>query len=124
MKELIVPAGGPPPVGPYSPAVKAGGWVFVSGQIPILGNGDLVGGPIKVQVRQVLENLSTLLAAAGTSLDKVVKASVFLRDLGDFEEMNEVYDEYFGASKPARSTVQVSRLPKDVDVEIDVIALA
>jgi len=124
MKELIVPAGGPPPVGPYSPAVKAGGWVFVSGQIPILGNGDLVSGPIKDQVRQVLENLSTLLAAAGTSLDKVVKASVFLRDLGDFEEMNEIYDEYFGASKPARSTVQVSRLPKDVDVEIDVIALA
>ncbi len=124
MKELIVPAGGPPPVGPYSPAVKAGGWVFVSGQIPILGNGELVQGPIRDQVRQVLENLKTLLEAAGTSLDKVVKASVFLRDLGDFGEMNEIYDEYFGASKPARSTVQVARLPKDVDVEIDVIALA
>ena len=124
MKELIVPPGGPPPVGPYSPAVKAGGWVFVSGQIPILGDGEILRGPIRDQVRQVLNNLSTLLEAAGSSLEKVVKASVFLRDLGDFEEMNKVYDEYFGGSKPARSTVQVARLPKDVDVEIDVIALA
>ena len=124
MKEKIHPADGPPAVGPYSPAVKANGFVFVSGQIPhVPETGEMLRGPIQEQVRQVLDNVTALLHASGSSLEKVVKVTVFLRDLRQFEVMNQIYASYFGDSRPARSTVEVSGLPKGVDVEIDVIAL-
>jgi len=124
MKEWINPESGPPAVGPYSPAVKANGMVFISGQIPIIPEtGEILSGSIEDQVARVLENIQLLLESCGSSMDKVVRVGVFLRDLSDFGAMNEVYARYLGDSRPARSTVEVSRLPKDVDVEMDVIAL-
>ncbi len=123
MKEIINPAGGPGAVGPYSPAIKSNGLVFVSGQIPLdPATGELVGGDIPAQVRRVLENIGLLLKEAGSSFQEVLKVSVFLADLNHFEGMNQVYAEYFGDSRPARSTIEASRLPKGVEVEIDVIA--
>jgi len=123
MKQIINPAGGPGAVGPYSPAIRWNGLVFVSGQIPLdPASGELLGGDIQVQVRRVLENIGLLLNESGSSFQEVLKVSVFLADLNDFEAMNQVYAEYFGDSRPARSTIEVSRLPKGVDVEIDVIA--
>ena len=123
MKQIINPAGGPGAVGPYFPAIRWNGLVFVSGQIPLdPASGELLGGDIQVQVRRVLENIGLLLNESGSSFQEVLKVSVFLADLNDFEAMNQVYAEYFGDSRPARSTVEVSRLPKGVDVEIDVIA--
>ena len=123
MKQIINPAGGPGAVGPYSPAIRWNGLVFVSGQIPLDPvSGELLGGDIQVQVRRVLENIGLLLNESGSSFQEVLKVSVFLTDLNDFEAMNQVYAEYFGDSRPARSTIEVSRLPKGVDVEIDVIA--
>ncbi len=123
MKQIINPAGGPGAVGPYSPAIKSNGLVFVSGQIPLdPASGELVGGDIQAQVRRVLENIGLLLGEAGSSFQEVLKVSVFLADLNHFEAMNQVYAEYFGDSRPARSTIEASRLPKGVDVEIDVIA--
>ena len=123
MKQIINPAGGPGAVGPYSPAIKFNGLVFVSGQIPLdPASGELVGGDIQAQVRRVLENIRLLLGEAGSSFQEVLKVSVFLADLNHFEAMNQVYAEYFGDSRPARSTIEASRLPKGVDVEIDVIA--
>lgn len=125
MKEQINPKHGPQAVGPYSPAIRANGFVFVSGQIAIQADtGLILRGSIEEQVRQTLENLKTLLEAAGSSLEKAVKVTVFLKDMENFEAMNAVYAEFFGQSKPARSTVEVARLPKDVDVEMDVIAMA
>jgi 2-iminobutanoate/2-iminopropanoate deaminase len=98
--------------------------VFVSGQIPINpANGNLVEGPIAEQTRQVMSNLSAILEAAGAGLDKVVKTTVYLKDMGDFQEMNEVYGSHFPDHKPARATVQVAKLPRDVGVEIDCIAV-
>ena len=123
MKQIINPAGGPGAVGPYSPAIRWNGLVFVSGQIPLdPASGELLGGDIQVQVRRVLENIGLLLNESGSSFQEVLKVSVFLADLDDFEAMNQVYAEYCGDSRPARSTVEVSRRPKGVDVEIDVIA--
>ena len=123
MKQIINPAGGPGAVGPYSPAIKFNGLVFVSGQIPLdPASGELVGGDIQAQVRRVLENIGLLLGEAGSSFQEVLKVSVFLADLNHFEAMNQVYAEYFDDSRPARSTIEASRLPKGVDVEIDVIA--
>ena len=123
MKQIINPAGGPGAVGPYSPAIKSNGLVFVSGQIPLdPASGELVGGDIQAQVRRVLENIGLLLGEAGSSFQEVLKVSVFLADLNHFEAMNQVYAGYFGDSRPARSTIEASRLPKGVDVEIDVIA--
>ncbi len=123
MKQIINPAGGPGAVGPYSPAIKSNGLVFVSGQIPLdPASGELVGGDIQAQVGRVLENIGLLLGEAGSSFQEVLKVSVFLADLNHFEAMNQVYAEYFGDSRPARSTIEASRLPKGVDVEIDVIA--
>ena len=123
MRQIINPAGGPGALGPYSPAIKCNGLVFVSGQIPLdPASGELVGGDIQAQVRRVLENIGLLLKGAGSSFQEVLKVSVFLANLDNFDAMNQVYAEYFGDSRPARSTIEVSRLPKGVDVEIDVIA--
>ncbi len=125
MKKRIEAAKGASPVGPYSPAIRAHGLIFVSGQIPLNPQtGDIVSDSIQDQVRQTLDNLKTIVEAAGSSLDKAVKCTVYLADLQDFEAMNEVYAGYFtGKAPPARTTIQAARLPKGVAVEIDVIAL-
>lgn len=124
MKEVIATDRGPKAIGPYSQAIRANGFVFVSGQIPLdPATQQLVAGDIQVQTERVLENLKGIVEAAGSSLDKVVRATVFLADMNEFAAMNEVYGRYFRHQPPARSTVQVSRLPRDVRVEIDVIAL-
>jgi 2-iminobutanoate/2-iminopropanoate deaminase len=114
----------PSAIGPYSQAVVAGGVVYCSGQIPIdPATGELVMGSVAAQTRLALNNLKAVLEAAGSGMDQVVKAGVFLKDLSDFNEMNEVYAEFFPQAPPARACVEVSRLPKDVDVEIDCIGL-
>ncbi len=120
----VLTDGAPKPIGPYSQAVTIDGWTFVSGQIPIdAASGRLETGPIAAQTERVLKNVAAILEAAGSGLDRVVRATVYLRDLGDFDAMNAVYARFFSASPPpARSTVEVARLPKDVAVEIDVIA--
>lgn len=122
MKEAVFTDKAPEPIGPYSQAVKAGGFLFISGQIPVDKDGKLVEGDIKAQTRQVLENIRAILEAAGAGLDDVVKVTVYLKDMNDFGAMNEVYAEYFGSSKPARAAVEVSRLPKDVRIEVEAIA--
>ncbi len=125
MKQVINPADGPAPAGPYSPGIKAAGLVFLSGQIPMdPTTGEIVRGSIETQTRRVLTNVGMLLKAAGSSFDKVVRVGVFLSDLNHFEAMNGAYAEFFGESKPARTTVEVARLPRDVQIEVDVIALA
>ena len=125
MKEQIFPKNGPKPVGPYSPAIRAGGFVFVSGQGPLqLETGQPLRGPIADQVHQTLRNLRLLLESAGSTMDKVVKTTIFLRDLGDFRTVNEIYAGYFGAVPPARTTIQAADLPLGIDVEIEAIALA
>jgi 2-iminobutanoate/2-iminopropanoate deaminase len=124
MKELVTAAGAAKAIGPYSPAVKAGNMLFLSGSIPLDPvSGQLVEGGIKEQTTRVLENIKALLAAAGADFPNVVRTTVFMVDLGEFAAMNEVYASYFAAPYPARSTVQVARLPRDVRVEIDVIAI-
>lgn len=112
-------------IGPYSQAVVAGNLVFISGQVPLdLDSGELIGeGDIATQTRRALDNLAKVLAASGTSFDRVVKTTIFLKDMGDFAAVNEVYAERFGDAPPARSTVEVARLPRDVGVEIEAIAL-
>ena len=113
----------PAAIGPYSQAQIAGGLVFTAGQIPLdPATGELVAGDIAEQTERVLQNVAAVLEAAGASLGSVVKTTVFLRDMNDFTKMNEVYGRHFGDHKPARSTVQAARLPKDVAVEIDAIA--
>ena len=125
MREVIVTNDGPKAIGPYSQAIKANGFVFVSGQIPFdPATQQLVDGDVAGQTERVLQNLSGILKAAGSSLEQVVKAGVFLKNMSDFAAMNEVYGRYFTQGPPARSTVEVARLPKDVLVEIDVIAVA
>jgi 2-iminobutanoate/2-iminopropanoate deaminase len=125
MKETVSTADAPGAIGPYSQAIKANGLVFCSGQIPIdPSTGEFVSDVVAEQTEQVLKNLSSVLAAAGSSLDEVVKTTVFLADMGDFAEMNEVYGRYFSDNKPARATVQAARLPRDAKVEIECIALA
>ena len=115
----------PAAIGPYSQALVVGPWVWCSGQIPLdPATGQLVSGPIEVQARRVLENLSAVLQAAGSDLDRVVKTTVFLTDLGDFAALNAVYAEYFGQTPPARSTVQVAALPRGARLEIEAVALA
>ena len=114
----------PGAIGPYSQAIKANGMVFCSGQIPIdPATGNFVSDVVAEQTEQVLKNLGEVLGAAGASLDHVVKTTVFLADMGDFAEMNEVYARYFSENKPARATVQAARLPRDAKVEIDCIAV-
>ena len=115
--------GAPAAIGPYSQAIAVDGWLFASGQIPIdPATGELLEGSVAEQTTQVMKNLTAVLAAAGASLDNVVKTTVFLSDMGRFAEMNEVYARFFGDHRPARSTVQAAALPKYVDVEIDVVA--
>lgn len=124
MKETVTTDKAPGAIGPYSQAVKAGGIVFCSGQIPIdPATGEFVSDVVGEQTEQVLRNLSEVLKAAGTALDNVVKTTVFLADMNDFVEMNEVYSRYFSDNKPARATVQAARLPRDAKVEIDCIAI-
>lgn len=125
MREVIATQNAPQAIGPYSQAIKAGGLVFCSGQIALEpSSGTIVAGNVAQQTERVLENLVAVLAAAGSGLDRVVKTTVFLNNMGDFAAMNEVYGRYFKTAPPARSTVEAARLPKDVLVEIDVIALA
>jgi 2-iminobutanoate/2-iminopropanoate deaminase len=124
VKEVIATDRGPKAIGPYSQAIRANGFLFVSGQIPLdPATQQLISGDISAQTERVLENLKGIVEAAGSSLDRVVRATVFLADMNEFAAMNEVYGRYFQKQPPARSTVQVSRLPRDVRVEIDVIAL-
>jgi len=123
-KEIISTDQAPGAIGPYSQAVKIGEMVFVSGQIPIDPlSGNLIEGDIKAQTRQVLKNVSAVLSAASTSLDSVVKTTVFITDMNDFALMNEVYAEFFTSMPPARACVEVSRLPKDVLVEVEAVAV-
>ena len=125
MKEIISTENAPGAIGPYSQAVKAGNIVFLSGQIPIdPQTGEFVSGGVAEQTEQVLKNLSAVLEAAGTSLNNVVKTTVFLADMNDFTAMNEVYARYFSENKPARATVQAARLPRDARVEIECIAVS
>ncbi|WP_457634131.1 RidA family protein [Oceanithermus desulfurans] len=112
----------PAAIGPYSQAVRSGGMVFVSGQIPLTPAGELVGGGIEAQTEQVLRNLAAVLEAAGSSLDRVVQVSAFLADMNDFARFNEVYARHFREPYPARAVVEVARLPRDVRVEVACIA--
>lgn len=124
MKQIIRTSNAPAAIGPYSQAVRAGGFVFASGQIPIdPQTGQFVPGGVEEQTEQVLRNLSAVLEEAGSSLGEVVKTTVFLADMNDFALMNEVYGRYFSEHAPARATVQAARLPRDARVEIEVIAL-
>ncbi len=109
-------------IGPYSQGVVSGGMFYSSGQIPLTVTGELVEGSIAEQTHQVFSNLKAVLAEAGSSFDHVIKTTVFIKDMNDFAALNEIYASYFGDHKPARSTVEVARLPKDVKVEIEVIA--
>jgi 2-iminobutanoate/2-iminopropanoate deaminase len=124
MKETVHTDGAPKAIGPYSQAIRANGMVYASGQIPLdPATGQLVEGDIGRQTERVLNNLKAVLEAAGSSLENVVRTTVYLSDLGDFAEMNAAYGSFFTEAPPARSTVQVSRLPRDARIEIDVIAL-
>jgi len=114
----------PQAIGPYSQAIKSGGFVYTSGQIALTPDGRLAGEDIQTQTRQVLTNLQCILEAAGVSLEHVIKTTIYLSDMNDFEAVNAIYGEYFGTHRPARSTVEVSRLPKDVRIEIECIARA
>jgi len=124
MIETVATDRGPKAIGPYSQAVRANGFVFLSGQIALDPKTQkVIEGGISVQTERVLENLKGIVEAAGASMQRVVKTTVFLADMNDFAAMNEVYSRYFATHPPARSTVEVSRLPRDVRVEIDLIAL-
>ena len=125
MIERLTPHGSPAPRGPYSPAVRAGDFVFVSGQLPIdAASNKIASASVAEQTRQTIENLQTVLSAAGAGLADIVKCSVFLADIRDFAAMNEVYAEFFGEAKPARSTVQAVLPSSEARVEIDCIAYA
>ena len=126
VKKVVKTDGAPGALGPYSQAIVAGGVVYCAGQIPLdPATGNIVSGGIAEQTEQVLKNLRAVLKAAGSDLDRAVKTTVFIKDMNDFGAMNEVYGrpEYFGAQPPARSTVEVARLPRDVAVEIEVVAV-
>ncbi|MED0738833.1 RidA family protein [Aneurinibacillus thermoaerophilus] len=112
----------PAAIGPYSQAVKVGNFIYTSGQIPLTPEGELVTGDIVAQTHQVFANLKAVLAAAGATLNNVVKVTVFVKDMNDFATINEIYAEYFGEHRPARSLVQIARLPKDVSLEIEMVA--
>ena len=125
MKEIISTEKGPKAIGPYSQAIKANGFIYTAGQIPFdPSSGQLLQGDVAQQTARVMENLKAIVEAAGSSLEKAVKATVYLKDMNDFAAMNEVYGRYFAKNPPARSTVEVSCLPRGVLVEIDLIVLA
>ena len=122
MNEIISTDKAPKAIGPYSQAVRAGGFLFTAGQIALdPASGQIVEGDVARQTERVMQNLKAIVEAAGASLDRAVKATVYLRDMGEFAAMNEVYGRYFAANPPARSTVEAARLPRDVRVEIDLI---
>jgi len=122
-KNIISTDKAPHAIGPYSQAIQFDNLIFVSGQIPIEPtSGEILKGNIKEQTKQILENLNTILIAGGSSLDNVLRTTIFLTNLEDYADVNEMYSQFFGKSMPARSTVQVSRLPMDVRIEIDAIA--
>lgn len=124
MKQLIQTENAPQPIGPYSQGViSSGKFIFVSGQIPLKTDGTIAGDDIKSQTRQVILNIKAILESVGASLENVVKTTVFLSDMNNFSAMNEIYEEFFKDSKPARAAFQVARLPKDVLVEIEAIAV-
>ncbi|HOM04470.1 MAG TPA: RidA family protein [Candidatus Kapabacteria bacterium] len=124
MKEVVFSKEAPAPIGPYSQAIKAEGkFLFISGQIPFTAEGNLAGEDIKTQTHQAIKNIIAILKEAGLTVDNVVKTTVLLKDMNDFAVMNEIYNEYFGESKPARAAFQVARLPKDVLIEIEAIAV-
>jgi 2-iminobutanoate/2-iminopropanoate deaminase len=124
MRSIISTKDAPQAIGPYSQAIKANGFIFTSGQVAIdPATQQVIAGDISAQTDRVLRNVSEILEAAGSGLGKVVRATVFLKNMNDFAAMNAVYGKYFSSAPPARSTVEVARLPKDVLVEIDVIAL-
>lgn len=123
MNKIVTTDQAPKAIGPYSQAVIANGFAFLSGQIPLdPATGQLIDGDVSAQTERVLENLKSVLEAAGCSLASVVKTTVYLKDMGEFARMNEVYGRYFTGNPPARATVEVARLPRDVRVEIDCIA--
>ena len=123
MRRVLHTKHAPEPIGPYSQGIATDSTIFISGQIAIdPATSQLVQGDVKTQTRQVLKNIRAILEADGTSLDRVLKTTVFLKDMDEFAAMNDVYNEFFSESRPARSTVEVSRLPRDVNVEIDAIA--
>jgi 2-iminobutanoate/2-iminopropanoate deaminase len=125
MKEIISTDRAPAAIGPYSQAVRAGGFVFLSGQIPLdPATGQMIVGDIEAQTRRVMDNLAEVLAAAGTSFEKVVRTTIYLTDLGDFAKVNAIYGERFPKQPPARATVQVSALPRGANVEIDLVVIA
>jgi len=124
MRDVIATDQAPQAIGPYSQAIRAAGMIFTSGQIAIdPATQQIVAGDVGAQTDRVLQNLAAILSASGSGLEKVLRCTVFLKNMGDFAAMNEVYGRYFKQAPPARSTVEVARLPKDVLVEIDVIAL-
>ena len=123
MKDVVLSDKGPKPIGPYSQAIKAGGFLFASGQVALdPHSNEFLTGDVRHQTERVLENIKGILEAGGVNLHHVVKTTVFLKDMNDFAAMNEVYGKYFSVAPPARSTVQVARLPKDALVEIEVVA--
>ncbi len=124
MKQVVFTSQAPAAIGPYSQAIRAGEWLFLSGQIPVdPGTGEVAGTDVRTQARQVLKNIQAVLAEAGTTVQAVVKTTVFLKDLQDFQAFNEEYSKVFASEAPARSCVEIARLPKDVLVEIEAIAL-
>lgn len=122
-KRVISTSDAVPAIGPYSQAISANGFIFVSGQIPFSSDGVLVGNEIQTQTETSLKNIKAILTAAGSSMEKIVKCTVFLKDMNHFPEMNEVYSTFFKENPPARAAVEVARLPKDVLVEIEAISL-
>ena len=123
MRDVVLTDKGPKPIGPYSQAIRANGFLYVSGQVALdPKTGEFVGSDIRQQTERTLENVKSILEAAGSNMHHVVKTTVFLKDINDFSAMNEVYAKFFTLAPPARSTVQVARLPKDALVEIEVIA--
>lgn len=122
MKKKLTSSKAPKPIGPYSVAVSYGNLIFTCGQIPLDCRGNIVGNDIKAQTRQTIENLKNILEENNSSIEQVIKTTVYLKDMAEFAEMNEIYNEYFSLSAPARSTLEAARLPKDVKIEMDVIA--
>ncbi len=123
-KEIIQTDTAPGAIGPYSQGVKANGFLFVSGQIPVVpGTGEIISGDIGDETRQVLENLKNIILASGSSMESVVKTTIYITDMGNFARVNDVYEEYFSKGLPARATVEVAGLPKGVNIEIDAVAV-